>query len=48
MTIYRVCPTCGMKVPVSEIVNFFGNGCVLSGESVIFVCPGCGYDLVKK
>lgn len=48
MSIYRVCPTCGMKVDVRGIVDFFGNGCLLPGESVVYVCPGCGHDLVRR
>lgn len=46
MAIYRVCPTCGMLTPVSEIVKYFNGG--NNGETTDFVCYGCGVVLVER
>ena len=44
MIIYRVCPGCGLKVPVPVIVDFFSN---VVGVETSYPCPGCGCTLVE-
>lgn len=44
MAIHRVCPECGLMVPVPTIVNFFSN---VVGIETMYLCPGCGCVLVE-